>query len=249
MLNRSWRAAATAAALLAVGKSNPASGALDIEFEPRFGDAQHGGADIDAENAIARRAVERTSVVRVAGRGTALEMPDRQRAMLGNEDLRDDDVVARRAFQADRPPGIDDLDLAARQGVVTVDIDAILLGEGGEQAPVAGIDAADQRPTARQYVATLDTAPAPAGGNEDAADQAGRILPYVVLSLVGPLPEHKIGGEMRDQPPGARAAASAHGGQGFDATPHIGFATAEPCRLIEAGRARRVQVPAAGRPQ
>jgi hypothetical protein len=55
-------------------------------------------------------------------------MPDRQRAMLGNVDLRDDDVVARRAFQADRPPGVDDLDLAARQGVVTVDIDAVLLG-------------------------------------------------------------------------------------------------------------------------
>ncbi|HTG19889.1 MAG TPA: hypothetical protein VK681_07585 [Reyranella sp.] len=139
-------------------------------------------------------------------------MPDRQRAMLGNEDLRDDDVVARRAFQADRSPGVDDLDLAARQGVVTVDVDAILFGERGEQAPVAGIDAADQRPTARQHIATLDTAPTPAGGNEDAADQAGRILPYVVLSLVGPLPEHEIVGEMLDQAPGARAAAPSDGG-------------------------------------
>src|SRR5216683_7914089 len=187
-----------AADFLAGGQRNPAAGALEIELEPRFGDAQYGGADIDAENAIARRAVERTSVVRVAGRGAALEMPDRQRAMLGNEHLRDDDVVARRAFQADRPPGIDDLDLAARQGVVTIDIDAVLLGEGGEQAPVAGIDAADQRPTARQHVAALDTTPAPAGRNEDAADQAGGILPYVVLPLVGPLREHEVVGEMLD---------------------------------------------------
>src|SRR5260370_25698333 len=175
-----------AADLLAGGERNAAAGALEIEFEPGFGNAQDGGADIDAENAVAGGAVERTSVVRVAGRGPTLEMPDRQRAMLGNEHLRDDDVVARRALQADRPPGIDDLDLAARQGVVTVDIDAVLLGEGGEQAPVAGIDAADQRPTARQHVAAVDAAPATAGRYEDAADEAGGVVPYGVLSPVGP---------------------------------------------------------------
>ncbi len=180
--------------------------------------------------------------MRVAGRGPTLEMPDRQRAMLGNEHLRDDDVVARRALQADRPPGIDDLDLAARQGVVTVDIDAVLLGEGGEQAPVAGVDAADQRPAARQHVAAVDAAPATAGRNEDAADQAGGIVPYVELPLVGPLREHEVVGEMLDQAPGARPATAAHRGQGFDSAPHVGFATAEPCRLVEAGRAGRFQV-------
>src|ERR1700676_1336548 len=69
-----------AADLLPGGQRDPAAGALEIEFEPRFGDAQDGGADIDAENAVARRAVERTSIVRVAGRGATFEMPDRQRA-------------------------------------------------------------------------------------------------------------------------------------------------------------------------
>src|SRR5260370_39393846 len=98
-----------------------------MEFEAGFGDVEDGGADIDAENAVARGAVERTSVVRVAGRGAALEMLDRQRAMLGNVDLRDDDVGARRAFQADRPPGDDDLDLAARRGVVPIDNGALML--------------------------------------------------------------------------------------------------------------------------
>src|SRR5260370_14451975 len=116
--------------------------------------------------------------------------------MLGNEHLGDDDVVARRALQADRPPGIDDVDLAARQGVVTVDIDAVLLGEGGEQAPVAGVDAADQRPTARQHIAAVDAAPTTAGRYEDAADEAGGNVPHVVLFLVRPIREHEVFGEM-----------------------------------------------------
>src|SRR5260221_496672 len=134
------------------------------------------------------RAIERASVVRIAGRGAALEVGDRQRAMRRHEHLRDDDVVARRALEADGPPGIDDLDLAARQGEVAVRFYALIVDESGEQAPVAGIDAAHQRPAARQHVAAVDAPRAAAGGNEDAAREASRILaPNLLLSLVGPM--------------------------------------------------------------
>ena len=49
-------------------------------------------------------------------------------------------------------------------------------------------------------------------------------------------------GEMLDEAPGARAAAAAHGGQRFDAASHVGFAAAEPRRLVKPGGAGRFQV-------
>src|SRR5882757_10806599 len=54
-----------AADFLPGGQRDPAAGALEIEFEPRFGNAQAGGAHIDTENAVARGAIERASVVSV----------------------------------------------------------------------------------------------------------------------------------------------------------------------------------------
>src|SRR5260221_7208943 len=170
--------------LLAGSQRGPLARALEIELQASLGDTQAGGADIDAENTVARRAIEGILVERIAGRRSALEMLDRQGAMLRNEDVGNDDVVAGGALQADGSPGVDDLDLAGRQGEIAVSLDVAVVDEGGKQAPVAGIAPADQRPTASQHIPAIDaTRPAP-GGNEDAAHKAGRILaPYVVLPL------------------------------------------------------------------
>ena len=53
--------------------------------------------------------------------------------MPGHKDIGDHDVVARRALEAERVPGIDDLDLGARQGEIAVRVGAAIVDEGGER--------------------------------------------------------------------------------------------------------------------
>ena len=168
---------------------------------------------------------------------------DSVRGLRGHEDFGDGDVVARRTLEADRVPGIDDLDLVARQGEVAMRLRAAAVDQGGEQAPVAGVDAAHQRPAAREHVAALDAARAAAGGDEDAAHEARRIIaPYVALPLVGPVRQHEVVRHVLDHAPGGRAAAPSHGGQGIDAARQVGLAAAEPRRLEQARGAGRFQL-------
>src|SRR6185312_12309077 len=79
----------------------------DVLLERALGDAEGRARDDEGEEGEPRQAEDRRSIDGAAGTGTALAGLGREGAVLGHEDVVDDDILAAGAGEAAHIPGVD----------------------------------------------------------------------------------------------------------------------------------------------
>ena len=191
-----------------------------------------------------RQAIERAGVHAGPRRRAAFHEIDRQRAVLGHEDVLHFDVVAAGAAQSRRVPGVDDAVVArGQQEHAVIGKLAVRRGDPAQHRPRAGVDAAGELPAAGEAIAAGDARGLARREHERGADERGVVsLPDFVLRFARPQREHEVVvGEVRRDPRGRAAAAPEYRGDAHDRVVRQ-LEAADSARLEDAKEPARVQV-------
>ena len=161
--------------------------------------------------------------------------------MRGHEELLEPDVVGAAAAQAQRVPGVENLDFVPLDEEVQVAL--VLAGPallvGGDEAPVAGVHAGDEGPAAAHPVAAVHPLIAAEALDQDAGEEGlGIVAPDLVLRLPGPLGDHVGVDDVLNHRPAGRAAGGADLADGMDRIPQRPAGAAVGRRLQDARDAR-----------